>query len=134
MLRFFRIGIMKRRDLAMAVAIPEKFNVKRVEMQDLATKMILWRTESCGKRPRTVHGIQTRNLNYDRPPSATATTCLGEFTHLDNVFDHSTLGTACCSCGKSVKLTGLGKIGQIMQPVSSLEISKNVDSYFRSRN
>ena len=46
-------------------------------------------------------------LDHDRPPSAT--TCLEEFTHLGNIFGHSTLGTACCSCGKSVKLTGLGK-------------------------
>ena len=36
--------------------------------------------------------------------------CLGEFIRLDNIFGQSTLGIACCSCGKLVKLTGLGKI------------------------
>ena len=39
------------------------------------------------------------------------------------LFGLSTLGTVCCSSGKSVKLTGFREFGQIMQPVSSLEIS-----------
>ena len=38
------------------------------------------------------------------------------------LFRFSTLGTACSSSGKSVKLTGLREFGQIMRPVSSLEI------------
>ena len=48
-----------------------------------------------------------RGLDLDRPPLVTM--CLGEFTRLDNVFDLSALGTACCSCGKLVKLTSLGE-------------------------
>ena len=57
-MRFFRIRVTKRRDLAMAVAVLEKSDVKRAKMRDLSAKTILWGTESCGKRPRTVHGIQ----------------------------------------------------------------------------
>ena len=49
---------MKRQDLAVAVVILENFDVKPMEVRDLATKMKLLGTESCGKRPRTVHGIQ----------------------------------------------------------------------------
>ena len=39
------------------------------------------------------------------------------------LFRFSTLGTVCCSSGKSVKLTGLREFGKIMWPVSGLEIS-----------
>ena len=42
MLRFFRIGVTKRRDLAVAVEVLEKFDVKTTEMQDLAIKTIHW--------------------------------------------------------------------------------------------
>ena len=34
----------------------------------------------------------------------------------------STLGAACCSSGKSVKLTGHREFAQIMRPVSSMKI------------
>ena len=78
-----------------------------------------------GTRILSVKGVtrwhSDTKLDPDCPPSAT--TCLGEFTRLGNVFGTSTLGTACCSSGKSVKLTGLREFGQIMQPVTSLEIS-----------
>ena len=53
----------------------------------------------------------------------TAQRVLGSSSVLAMLFGLSTLGTACCSSGKSVKLTRHREFGQIKQPVSSLEIS-----------
>ena len=59
------------------------------------------------------------------PPTVniTAQCVLRSSTVLAILFDPSTLGTACCSSVTLAKLTGLGAFGQIMRPVSSLEIS-----------
>ena len=59
------------------------------------------------------------------PPTVNVTTqcVLWSSPVLAMLFGFSTLGTVCCSSGKSVKLTRLWEFGQIMQPVSSLEIS-----------
>ena len=51
-------GVTKRRDLAVAVMIRENSDVRRSELRDLAAKTKHLGTESCGKRPRTIHGIQ----------------------------------------------------------------------------
>ena len=58
------------------------------------------------------------------PPTVniTAQRVLRSSPVLAMLFRFSTLGTVCCSSGKSVKLTRLRGFGQIMRPVSSLEI------------
>ena len=55
------------------------------------------------------------------PPTVniTAQHVLWSSSVLAMLFGFSTLGTVCCSSGKSVKLTGLREFGQIMQPVSN---------------
>ena len=59
------------------------------------------------------------------PPTVnvTAQCVLWSSPVLAMLFGFSTLGTVCCSSGKLVKLTGFREFGQIMRPVSSLEIS-----------
>ena len=69
---------MKRRDLTIAVIILENSDARRSELRDLAAKRRLLGTESCGKRPRTVHGIQIQGLNHDCPPSMPPSMCLEE--------------------------------------------------------
>ena len=59
---------------------------------------------------RTVH----RNRQHQRVSRSSPVLAMS--------FGPSTLGTVCCSSGKSVKLTELREFGQIMWPVSSMEV------------
>ena len=55
------------------------------------------------------HGTMTGESDLDHPSPAPY--LCTEFVILDYIFGPSTLGTVCCSSGKSVKLTVLREFG-----------------------
>ena len=73
---------------------------------------------SADNERKNAHGTTDGKNDRDHPP----TTSLAPWVvHLSwHSFGSSTLGTACCSSGKSVKLTALRESSQIMRPVNSM--------------
>ena len=118
-LRFLRIGVTKRWDLAVAVAILENFDVNQQKCEISLQKRyfgdwIMWKkTKDCPWHTDTKPEPWLPTIN------ATVGVSWGSSLILAIHFGLSTLGTVCCSSGKSVNLTRLREFGQITWPESS---------------
>ena len=106
-LKFAGITVTNRQDLAILSTIVGNFHELQTEMRDLAVIMWLFglnRAENDLKCPRH----NDWRSDSARPPSAQRVWGVNYFWSL---FNPSTLGTAWCSSGKSVRLTKLREIG-----------------------